>query len=58
MDTLGLMEVGPDTLPGPVGLYGPLLLHFFSSYTLKHEVHDFSSLMHYDLANRVMCLNK
>jgi len=52
------MEVGADALLGPVGLDGPLLLHFFSSYTHKHEVHDFICLIHYDLANRVMRVNK
>ena len=58
MDGLGQMEVGPDALPGPVGPYGLWLLHFFSSYTHKHEVHDFISLIRYDLENRVMCVNK
>jgi len=29
------MEVGPDALPGPVGPYAVLLLHFFSSHTHK-----------------------
>jgi len=58
MDGLGQMEVGLDALPGPVGPYGILLLHFFSSYTHKLEIHDFISLMRYDLANRVMCVNK
>jgi len=58
MDGLGQMEVGLDALPGPVGPYGILLLHFFSSYTHKLEIHDFIPLMRYDLANRVMCVNK
>jgi len=58
MDGLGQMEVGLDALPGPVGPYRILLLHFFSSYTHKLEIHDFISLMRYDLANRVMCVNK
>jgi len=35
MDGLGQMEVGPDALPGPVGPYAVLLLHFFSSHTHK-----------------------
>ena len=33
------------------------LLHFFSSYAQKRQVHDFVSLMLYDPANHVMCVN-
>ena len=39
-----------------VGLYGVLLLHFFSSDTYKHVVYDFIWLMRYHFAKRVMCL--
>jgi len=35
MDGLEQMGVGPDALPGPVGPYAVLLLHFFSSHTHK-----------------------
>jgi len=52
------MEVGPDALPGPVGPHEILLLHFFSLYTHKLEIYDFTRLIRYDLANRVMCVNK
>jgi len=58
MDGLGQMEVGLGTLPGPVGPYRILLLDFFSSYTHKLEIDELISLMRYDLANRVMCVNK
>jgi len=60
MDGLGQMEVGPDALPGPVGPYGIFPVTFLQLIyrTHKLEIHDFTSLIRYDLANCVMCVNK
>ena len=42
MAGLEQMEVGPDALPGPIGLCGGFLLHHVGWYEQKLQVHDLS----------------